>query len=353
MIGICARLVKPAFGIARAPRASLRGVARVFVTGGSGFLGGALIATLRARGDDVVALARSDAAARAVEQRGASRVCRGDVRAPDGLAAGMQGCEIVHHCAGWVQPAGRLEEARAVNAHGTQNVLDAARRAGVARLVHVSTEAVLMDGRPLVRVDETAPYPERPLGPYAASKGEAERNVRHAAAQGLHACSVRPRAIWGRGDTVALPRLVEAVRAGRFAWIGGGEHLTSTCHVDNVIEGMLLAAERGAPGAIYFLSDGAPVVFRRWVSDMLATQGVNAPDRTLPRAVAVAFGWAAEHAWPLLGKQGEPPLSRAVVALIGQECTVVDDKARRELGYCGRVGMAEGMSGLRLASAGP
>jgi nucleoside-diphosphate-sugar epimerase len=263
----------------------------------------------------------------------------------------MQGCEVVHHCAGWVKPAGSLEEARAVNAHGTQHALDAARRTGVARFVHVSTEAVLMDGRPMVRVDESVPYPKRPLGPYAASKGEAERNVRRAAAEGLHACIVRPRAIWGAGDTVALPRMCEAVREGLFVWIGGGLHLTSTCHVDNVVEGMLLAAERGGRGEIYFLSDGEPVVFKHWVSDMLATQGLQAPDRSLPHAAAVALGWTLERAWPLLKRSGAPPISHSVVALIGQECTVRDDKARRELGYQSKVSMPEGMTGLRHAAS--
>lgn len=324
-------------------------MARVFVTGGSGFLGGALIATLRERGDEVVALARSEGAVRAVEQRGANRVCRGDLSDPGVLAAGMQGCDAVHHCAGWVHPAGDLQEARAVNAQGTQHMLDAARSAGVARFVHVSTESVLMDGKPLVRVDESTPYPARPLGPYAISKGEAERNVRRAAQEGLHTCIVRPRAIWGHGDTVALPKLCAAVREGRFAWIGGGLHLSSTCHVDNVIEGMLLAAERGGPGEIYFLTDGEPIVFRHWVSDMLATQDLRAPDRSLPYAAALALGWATERAWSLLKKTSEPPMSAAVIALIGQECTVRDDKARRELGYQGKVTIAQGMKGLRQA----
>lgn len=346
-LGLGSLRAVPADGIAQ--RGTVRAVARIFVTGGSGFLGGALIAALRARGDEVVALARSDEAARACEQRGATQICRGDVGDRAVLYAGMQGCQVVHHCAGWVRVVGELADAMAVNAQGTQNVLDAARAAGVDRLVHVSTESVLMDGKPLVRVDESTPYPARPLGPYAVSKGEAERNVKRAAAAGLHACVVRPRAIWGRGDTVALPRLVAAVREKRFVWIGGGLHLTSTCHVDNVVEGMLLAAERGGRGEIYFLSDGAPVIFKHWLSDMLATQGVQAPDRSLPLPVARALGWTVERAWPLLGRQSEAPISRAVVALIGQECTVVDDKARRELGYASKVSMAEGMKALRSA----
>jgi nucleoside-diphosphate-sugar epimerase len=173
--------------------------------------------------------------------------------------------------------------------------------------------------------------------------------VKRAAAEGLHACIVRPRAIWGRGDTVALPRLVAAVKQGRFMWIGGGEHLTSTCHVDNVVEGMLLAAESGRPGEVYFLTDGEPVVFKRWVGEMLATQGVHAPDRSLPRGVVNALSRVVERAWPVFKPGVAPPLARAVVALIGQEVTVCDGKARCELGYKASVSMGDGMAGLRSA----
>ncbi len=98
--------------------------------------------------------------------------------------------------------------------------------------MHVGTEAVLADGEPIVRADETRPYPERPAGPYPISKGQAERAVIAANRLGeLETVAIRPRFIWGKGDTSVLPELVEAVRKGRFAWIDGGHYLTSTCHV--------------------------------------------------------------------------------------------------------------------------
>src|SRR5262245_36578155 len=147
-------------------------MARAFVTGGSGYVGRNLIHALRARGDDVVALARSDAGVGAVEQAGATAV-RGDLDAPAVMSAGMRGCSVAYHCAAKVDDFGREEEFLHVNVQGTENVLRAAREAGVPRVVHVSTEAVLVGGPPIVRADETRPLPAHPIGLYPRTKGMA------------------------------------------------------------------------------------------------------------------------------------------------------------------------------------
>ena len=113
---------------------------------------------------------------------------------------------------------------------------------------------------------------------------------------GLETVVVRPRFVWGRGDTTLLPVMTEMVRSGRCAWIGGGRQRTSTTHVDNVVEGLLLAAQRGARGGVYFVTDGEPVVFRDFVTRLLATQGVTPPGRSLP--VGVAARWSPRRARP-------------------------------------------------------
>src|SRR6185312_15334837 len=107
-------------------------------------------------------------------------------------------------------------------------------RAGVARFVHVGTEAALMAGEPLVQVDETAPL--RPDSPvlYSSTKAKAEQLVASANRDGFATVVVRPRFVWGVGDTTLLPAMVEMTKAGRFAWVNGGRHRTSTTHVDNV-----------------------------------------------------------------------------------------------------------------------
>ena len=171
---------------------------------------------------------------------------------------------------------------------GTRNALAAARQAGVRRFVHVGTEAALLAGEPLIEVDERAPLRFDSPALYSSTKARAEEAVIEANRDGLETVVVRPRFVWGRGDTTLLPAMTEMVRAGRFAWIGGGRHRTSTTHVDNAVEGLVLGAERGAPGGVYFVTDGEPVVFRDFVTRLLETQGVTPPGRSLPAPVASA-----------------------------------------------------------------
>jgi len=299
-------------------------VPRAFVTGGSGFIGGALIERLRSEGWDVRALARSEKAVARVRELGAEPV-RGDL---DDLR--IEGCDIAFHAAAKVEDWGDPEEFERVNVRGTQNVVDACRAGGVRRLVHVGTEAALMAGQPLVNVDENAPL--RPDSPalYSSSKAKAEEIVR---AADLDTVVVRPRFVWGRGDTTLLPRLTEMVRAGRFRWIGGGRQLTATTHVDNTVEGLWLAATKAPAGGVYFVTDGEPVVFRDFLTEMIGTQGVEIPDKSVPPAVAGTAARAIEGIWRLLRRTNDPPLTRFAVWTSSQECTIDISRAERDLGY--------------------
>jgi nucleoside-diphosphate-sugar epimerase len=327
-------------------------IMRAFVTGGSGFLGRNVIELLRARGHEVRALARSAASVAAIETAGAQAV-RGDLDDQAALAAGMAGCEVVFHCAADTAQFGDFTRVAGVNVGGTERALAAARQSGVKKFVHVSTEAVLVGGPPIVRADETRPRPRRPIGLYPTTKGLAEERVLAANSPELATVIVRPRFIWGRGDTSVMPILVDAVKKGRFRWIGGGRHLTSTCHVTNVVHGMLLAAQKGKGGEIYFLTDGEPVEVRGFLSQLLSAAGVTPPDTELPFWLARAAAWTAEAVWKMLRLSGEPPVTRSAVHLIGREVTVVDDKARRDLDYTPVISRAEGLAQLTTAPTTP
>ena len=320
--------------------------ATAFVTGGSGFIGGVLLERLVAEGCRVTALARSATSVAAVEARGA-RAVRGDLDDPASLAAGAEGCEAAFHLAAHLGQWGAREEFIAGNVTGTENALEACRRAGVRRFVHCGTEAALIAGRPLVGVDETAPLRPDSKALYCSTKALAEIRVRNAAGTGLETVVLRPRLVWGRGDTTLLPELVAAVEAGRFAWIGGGRHRTDTTNVENVVEGLLLAAERGQSGEAYFVTDGAPVVFREFISELLATQGVEAPSRSVPAWLAGGGAAIAEATWRLLRLGGEPPLTRLAVWLSSQECTIEIAKARGELGYGPVISRRAGLAAMR------
>lgn len=321
-----------------------------FVTGGSGFIGGRLIERLRGRGHSVRALARSEAAAQRIRERGGDPV-PGDLADVETMRAGADGCELAFHAAATLGDWGAPEEFERGNVQGTGNVLRACAQAGVRRFVHVGTEAALLAGEPLVEVDETAPL--RPDSPalYSATKARAEELVLGAAADGFETVVIRPRFVWGPNDTTLLPAIIEMVRSGRFAWIGNGRHRTSTTHVDNAVEGLLLGAERGRSGNAYFVTDGEPVVFREFLGDLLATQDVTAPSRSLPVPLAGALARAGEALWRLLPLPGRPPLTRFAFWVSSQECTIRIEKARRELGYSPTTTISEGLAQLGAAAA--
>jgi nucleoside-diphosphate-sugar epimerase len=320
----------------------------VFLTGGSGFLGRRLITDLLAAGYGVRALARSDRAAATVRALGAEAV-PGDLGDLVSMRDGMAGCAAAIHSAAKVEQWGRWEDFLRDTVQGTEQVIAAARAAGLPRLLHISTEAVLADGRPIVDADETRPLPQRPNGFYPRSKGMAEQRMLAANGQGLETIVLRPRFIWGQGDTTLAPRLAQAARKG-WVWFGGGAHRISTCHVRNVSHGVLLALERGRPGEIYFLTDGAPVAFRDFIGRLIRSQGVEPGERNAPLWIADTLAALGEAAWTLLPLRGEPPLTRSALNLFFREVTVRDDKARREIGYRPVVSIEEGLRELARGS---
>jgi nucleoside-diphosphate-sugar epimerase len=321
-------------------------VPTAFVTGGSGFVGGALIERLRREGWDVRALARSERAAERVRELGAEAVS-GDLGDGASLRAGAEGCEVCFHAAAKVEDWGDPADYVRLNVHGTQNVITACREAGVRRLVHVGTEAALMAGQPLVNVDESTPL--RPDSPslYPSSKAKAEQLVRAANGDAIETVVVRPRFVWGRGDTTLVPQIVELVRSGRFRWVGGGRQLTATTHIDNTVEGLWLGATRAPAGGVYFVTDGEPVVFRDFLTALLATQGVEVPDKSVPPGVAGAAARTAEWIWRRLRRPGNPPITRFAVWVSSQECTIDISRAERELGYRPVMSREEGLAALR------
>ena len=222
---------------------------------------------------------------------------------------------MAYHAAAEVEQWGPWEEFVRGNVDGHRNALAACREAGVRRFVHVGTEAALMAGKPLVNADETAPLRPDSAAYYPAHQGDGRAAVAAANGDGIETVVVRPRFVWGPGDTTLLPGLVDAGPRGQFAWIGGGRHLTATTHVDNVVEGLVLGAREGRRGEAYFVTDGEPVAFREFVTALLATQGVEPGERNdaggrspRPRRRAAEALWRALRA---AGRAADHPPGRA------------------------------------------
>ena len=278
---------------------------RYFVTGGSGFLGQHLIRRLVKDGHDVLALARSDSSAATVESAGAT-VLRGELSEMRSLAPSIVGCDVVVHAAAYTGPWAEPSFWDEVNIEGTRESLLAAQDAKVPTFVHVSTEAVLADGKPLVKVDESHPRPAKKHGFMSAAPGT-RVTIRAPRAPPsssplvadkpkFRVVAVRPRLIWGPDDLTILPVVIDAAKTGSWRWVDGGHYLTSTCHVFNVCEGIVLAAEKGAGGQAYFLTDGPDIEFREFITACAAALDVELPDKSVPHAVAKTAAWTIDSA---------------------------------------------------------
>src|SRR5205823_15047499 len=195
---------------------------------------GRLIRRLVGEGWRVRALARSDSSAEKVAALGAEPA-QGDLSDPDTIRAGAHGCAYAFHAAAHLGEWGTRAEFERDNVKGTRNALAGTREAGVRRFVHVGTEAALLAGEPLVNVNEDAPLRPDSKALYSSTKAMAERAVRGMNGHGFETVVVRPRLVWGPGDTTIVPSLAAAIEEKRFSWIGGGGHLTAPTHVDNTV----------------------------------------------------------------------------------------------------------------------
>lgn len=316
---------------------------QIFITGASGFVGGAIARAL-ARVHLVRGMSRSAASDQLLSQMRVAAVrCElGQVGVEH-----LIGCDTVIHCAAFVKQWGSEQQFRTANVDGTRQLLEAARSAGVRRFIHIGTEAALFHGQDMRDVDERYPYPEHTPFLYSATKGEAERLVLAANDDNFTTLSLRPRMVWGPGDQTVLPVIVQAVRAGRFAWIDGGRARTSTTHIDNLVHAVTLALQRGLGGNAYFVTDQGHTSMHEFFKALLQTQGVPAPNRSIPGAVAYAMATTAEIIWRTFKLRDEPPLTRFAAALMSRDCTLRIDKAQCELGFAPIVSRAAGLQALR------
>lgn len=317
---------------------------QIFVTGGSGFVGGHLIEALVRGGHEVRALARSDRAAAQVQAFGATPV-RGELGAVGpGLLAGV---DAVIHAAAFVEDWGTRAQFWRGNVVGTRDTLDAARAAGVRRFIHVGTEAALFAGRDLIDIDESTPYPARQRYLYSESKAEAERLVLAAASDTFVTLSIRPRLVWGPRDSSVLPAIVRMARAGSFAWIDGGRARTSTTHIDNLVHALTLALTRGTSGRAYFVADDGQRTIREFLTALAATQDVALGERDVPAAIARPLARVVEGAWRLLQIEKQPPMTRFAIDMMACSITVDTGRARAELGWAPVTSLAAGLAGMR------
>ena len=322
---------------------------KALVTGGGGFLGGAVVRALRGRGDAVRSFSRGaypDLDRLGVEQLSGDL---GDASAVHDAAAGQ---DVVFHVAGKVGAWGPYEEYRRVNVDGTDHVVAACRSHGIRALVFTSSPSVVFDGSDFEGGDEAAPYPTQFHPPYPRSKAEAEQRVLEADSPGaLRTLALRPHLILGEGDQSLTPRILSRHAAGRLRRISGPPKKVDITWVEDAVRAHLLAADdllaaaRGG-GKPYFISSGDPLPIAEVIDRILAAAGRPALRRQVHPRVAWLAASVMEAAWHLLGREDEPPLTRWVVQEMASAHWFDLSAAQRDLGYRPEVTHAEGFAAM-------
>ena len=314
---------------------------RVLVSGGSGFVGQHLVGALLAQGHRVAMLGRDWSRAAATIAAGASPISA-DLRDRAAIIAACAGQDAVFHVGALSAPWGRAADFHAINVGGTENVLAGCERHGVGRLVAVSSPSVLFDGRDQHLLSDAAPYPRRFVSTYSLTKKLAEDRVRAAQARGLATVILRPKAIFGPGDTTLLPRLVEAARRGRLPRIGAGLNQVDLTYVGNVVHALTLALEApAAVGNTYTITNDEHPLLWEVIGGVLDRLGIDSRLRRVPLGLAMAAAGLMELRAAATGR--EPLLTRYSVAILARSQTYDISAARRDLGYAPPVSLAEGI----------
>ncbi len=318
---------------------------KVLVTGATGFLGRAAAVRLRGLGWDVTGLGRDGNIGRRLAAQGISFV-QADLRNRRAIEDACAGHDYVVHCAALSSPWGSYRTFYETNVSGTEHVVSACVRHGVRRLVHVSTPSVYFDYRDRLLVAEDAELPRKPANAYAATKLVAERVVADAAESGLSSIIVRPRAVFGPGDTSLFPRLLRVNESRGIPLIGGGEAQLDLTYVDNAVDGLVRAciAPESSAGEIYNLSNGEPVKLIDLLRRLFDLLELPLHTRRVSRPAALAAGRTMEwlyKAFPSLG--AEPPFTRYTVGLLAYSQTLDLAKARQALKYEPRIPLDEGL----------
>ena len=314
---------------------------KVFVTGGTGFIGGAVVRQLRARGDEVACLVRNPEKGKEVAELGCELVA-GDLGDERAIREGMAGCDAVIHAAAVYEvgiPASEREAMREANVGGTERVLGAALEAKIPKVVYVSTVGVFGNTGGRI-VDESYQHPaESFTSCYEETKWEAHQVAKRLIDEGLPCVIVQPGGVYGPGDTSQLADLLDEFLKGRMPLIPFPELGLCLAHVEDTAGGIVLALDKGRPGETYVLA-GPPTTMREAIGVVAEVSGRTAPKRAVPTALMKAM----TPIGPLVGRMmGQPPNLRELIKSADNVTFwATNEKAARELGFAPR-GIEEGI----------
>ena len=320
----------------------------VLVTGGGGFLGGAIVRGLLARGVSVRSFSRGSypgLASAGVDVR------RGDLCDRDAVGEACAGCDTVFHVAAKAGIWGSGADYYRANVTGTRNVLDACLEGGTARLVYTSSPSVVFSGKNMEGIDESEPYARHYEAAYPRTKALAEQLVLRANGSAISTVSLRPHNIWGPGDPHIVPGIVNRARSGNLFQVGSGQNRVDTVYIDNAAEAHILAAERLTPqsppaGRPYFISQGDPRLLWGFINNILAAASLPPVDKKIPAPLAYCLGAVLEIVHSVFLPRKEPRMTRFLAREMSTSHWYDISAARRDFGYTPRISIEQGLERL-------
>lgn len=320
---------------------------RVAITGASGFLGGALARAYCENGDHVITLVRKTSNISLLKELGVEIIC-GELTDENAFHTLLKNADLGIHCAGLTTDIGPWEQFVTVNIGSAKNFFEASLKQECPRVVYVSSVAVYGNGRHHRGTDEETSYETIIVDNYTRSKIIADRMAfEYHQNYNLPVTVVRPGYIWGPGDRAIMPLLVEAIKSGRLAVADGGANIMHLSHIDNVVQGVMLAARsEKSIGRAYNITDGSKVTTLRFLTDLLDIIGIEYKIRSFPYVPAYVAAYFLELYARLRRYRFKPPITRYTVRLSKYDQVFDISRAIYELGYKPRVNYREGMAGL-------
>ncbi|SNV17510.1 Cholesterol dehydrogenase [Dermatophilus congolensis] len=324
---------------------------KVLVTGASGMLGGGVAEALMQRGDEVTVLQRR------VSNIPGVREVLGDITVPGDVDRAMAGQEAVVHLAAKVNITGRWEEYLRINAGGTLNMLDAARRHGICRFVHTSSPSVAHAGTSIVGEGAGPASPEHARGNYARSKAISERMAleedlrSQQAGSGPAVVVLRPHIVWGPRDTQLVARVIRRAQAGRLPVVGNGAALIDTLYIDNAVDAFVAAVDRciDVRGESFVVTNGEPRPVSEIFVSWARAGGVDPAPKVLPKRPALWVGSAVDVVTGLRERFGvlneaDPPLTRFLVEQLSTAHWFDQRRTQQALRWTPKVSLDEGFA---------
>lgn len=331
----------------------------LLVTGATGLVGSHVVERARKDGIPVRVLVRAGSDTKLLDEWAVEKV-PGDMSDADSLKKAVAGATHIVHCAAKVGDWGPVEDYRAVNVRGVEELLSAVAEAAsfgpeagsfrhaaagsLKRYVHISSLGVY-EARDHYGTDESEPPCTKGIDGYTLTKVECEQVVQqHIAEKSLPAVILRPGFIYGPRDRTVLPRILKNMKAGKVKFLGSGEQLMNNTFVGNLTDAVFLALNKdGVTGRTYNITDGRLVTKLEFLNTIAELAGYPKPTKHVPLGVAKTAAAVLEKLWKLLGKKEAPTPSKATIKFLGFNLDYSIQRAKDELGYEPRVDFQEGI----------